>query len=280
MSEQGSVGKINIFANKFHDQSNNGVYISSGNDCSVFFNLVSGFDSTGIKARASNHHIAFNKVYCTQTTDLGAINATGNGTPDADGYNGSGTVIENNLITGEAGNGICVSKQDSGSLKDPVIRNNNILWDSSPSLDCYSIRFVSCESIGAIISGNKSINHSNGIALTIEDPNTEYHDDMIIENNIMNFATEDGIALQNIRYSIISENESKKCSASKSGLLLSNCSYNKILNNDFSDYQGSPTMAYGVESLAGSDYNYFYHNDTSGVVTSSYTGLGANSTTH
>lgn len=280
VSEQGTVEKVFIFANQIYDPSNNGIYVSSGDDCSIFFNTVSGHDSTGIKARASNHHIAFNKIFCTQSTVLGGITVTGNGAPDVDGYNGQGTQVENNIISGDAANGIWTAKQDAGSFKDLVIRDNNFQWNSSPSQNCDSVKFVSCKSIGAIISGNKSINHSNGIVLTVEDPNTEYHDDVTITENIVNGGTEDGIALQNIRYSEISDNQSKKCATNKSGLLISNCSYNKIHDNDFSDYQGSATMSYGVEALSGSDYNYYYHNDTSGVVTSSYTGLGANSTTH
>jgi hypothetical protein len=105
----------------------NGVYISSGFDCTVLggtFRRLNGSGSVGVKARGSGHTICGNTV----EDSFAGIQVSGNGvTPDAENANGSGTVVVGNTIRNVTQSGIVINNQDGYEPRDYSIANNQLV---------------------------------------------------------------------------------------------------------------------------------------------------------
>jgi hypothetical protein len=105
----------------------NGVYISSGFDCTVSggtFRRLNGEGSVGVKARGSGHTIFGNTV----EGSFAGIQVSGNGvTPDAENANGSGTVVVGNIIRNVTQSGIVVNFQDGYEPRDFTVSNNQLV---------------------------------------------------------------------------------------------------------------------------------------------------------
>lgn len=137
---------LNITGDDGHD---NGVYISSGFGCTIGGCTFRDYIGAGVKARGSQHLVAL----CTiRGCGLG-ISATGNGlTPDADGANGSGTVVSLNTVTGcTTGYGIVVQEQD-GLLPRDFHVVNNIVEDHLPTGGFSPIEVAAVK--GILVTGN------------------------------------------------------------------------------------------------------------------------------
>jgi hypothetical protein len=271
-----TIERIRIYTNKLINASNNGIYVSSGTDMEIWDNDVMYFDCTGIKLRDSYHNVHHNRIFCDVPSGaISGITVTGNGYDDGDGFNGRDTIVNANIITGNATAGIMSGTHDGFSLKNPHIINNVINFGPSPSKPAYGIFFKS-SSDGSIISGNMAIGgHTFGLLMNA-DP-IHYHDNTLITNNSFIGGTNDAFALVNIRYSLITNNQGKNCASKRSGLMLYNSIYNMAYNNDLGDDQASPTQGYGVEEQGLSDYNEYLNNYVTGVVKAEYYGLGPHS---
>lgn len=109
-----------------YDCWDNGVYISSGMDCTVTggtFSRLLGEGSTGVKARGSCHVVSNNTI----ENCFNGIQLSGNGaTPDPDGANGSGSVAIGNAVRNTISSGIVVNFQDGLDPRDFIISNNTL----------------------------------------------------------------------------------------------------------------------------------------------------------
>jgi hypothetical protein len=104
----------------------NGVYISSGFDCTVVggtFRRLNGAGSAGVKARGSGHTISGNTV----EDAFSGISVSGNGAvPDSQNANGSGVVVIGNIIRNTTNAGIIVNEQDGLRPRDFSVMNNQL----------------------------------------------------------------------------------------------------------------------------------------------------------
>lgn len=172
-----------ISNNHIYRADNNGIYVSSGQWIKICGNIIRECDGNGIKARDSYHLISNNLVdQNSWAGGLIGIGVTGNGTPDADGFNGEGTLVIGNIVRGQFTAGIRMSDQDNGYLKNPIFVNNVIEMTDDPNLSLYGIH-VKGRSINSIIKGNTIKNAVYGIHYTVDDPNTDFHREALIANN-------------------------------------------------------------------------------------------------
>lgn len=395
---QGGSSYYNIINdNQIYKGDNNGIYISSGQWIEICGNIIRETDGNGIKARDSYHLICGNLIdQNSYTGGAIGIGVTGNGTPDADGFNGENTLVVGNIVRGRYTGGIRMNDQDSGYLKNPhfcdniielegdanfalygiqlkgrtqnavitgntiknsyfgiycgtddpnvdyhqqaIIANNsvkengqygiavvrfegssiignNVTSGDSPAYGIYVLNYsdantaeytsikdnyvkgnfntgiyvaadtgyinknvkidnneIEIESGGTYgirmpntstdteITNNSVSGHSIGIYIDVDDPNTETHAKMLISGNDTSAGTNDGISLEYVDNSLISNNISMNAAATRSGITLVDCTYNMVANNNCSDDQGTATQKFGIEEQGTSDYNVFIDN--------------------
>ncbi len=177
-------------SNSISNGDNNGIYISSGQWCVITGNVVMGCDGTSIRTRDSYHLISDNLVDANGWAGgVTGINITGNGTPDANGYNGEQVIVVGNTIRGLFTNGIGSAIQDSGYLKNPLIVGNSIETEDDPNELNYGIH-IDGRSIGMVLSNNTIKNADYGIYVSVDDANTDTHvNGLISENHITDTET-------------------------------------------------------------------------------------------
>mgnify|MGYP001017801579 CR=1 FL=1 len=161
----------------------NGVYISSGDAGSVtgctFDNLL-GDGSTGIKVRGSRHTVVGNTV--SNATNGGAgIMATGNGeTPDAQGRNGSGTVIAGNTITTTGHHGIYLGPQDGYFPRDFIVTGNCL---SDTATDGGGFTAIYAQGDGHIVQGNNIDGFSGAFGIASEGSSGDHFERIKVGGN-------------------------------------------------------------------------------------------------
>lgn len=171
--------------NQFYRPDNNSIYISSGQWAEICGNIIRETDDNGIKARDSYHLIMGNLIdQNSWTGGLIGIGVTGNGTPDADGFNGEGTLVIGNIIRGRFTAGIRMNDQDDGYHKNPVFVNNIIEMTGDANYSLYGIHMKG-RTVNSIVKGNTIKNAVYGIHYTIDDPNADgdYHREAMIADN-------------------------------------------------------------------------------------------------
>lgn len=279
IGEKGSVGNITISENTFKNQSNNGTYISSGNCCNIFLNYYEGFDGSAIKTRGDGHDVSKNRIVGTQNIAIAGISVTGNGQPNSSGFNADTCYIRDNKIKGKIVNAILVAKQDGGSLRSVIVSDNNIAFDPNFQEDKRGIVFLRCSSHGSNIEGNMIRHQQYGILFTVDDVDTEFHENCIITDNIASDSTRDNFAFQNLVRSSVSNNQIFNAGSNAACITLSKSSYNRLFHNDLSEYRIPKEQSYSIEAFDGSNYNSYYYNEIWNMdKKTAYHGLGNKST--
>lgn len=191
--------------NRFHRPDNNSVYISSGQWAEICGNIITETDDNGIKVRDSYHLICNNLIdQNSHTGGLIGIGVTGNGTPDADGFNGEGTLVIGNVIKGRFTAGIRMNEQDDGYHKNPVFVNNIIEMTGDANYSLYGIHMKG-RTDHSIVKGNTIKNAVYGIHYTIDDANSngDFHRQaMIADNEIWDSITYGILAVKVLQSSI------------------------------------------------------------------------------
>lgn len=175
-----------IGENEFYRCDNNSIYISSGQGTNIYNNNIKETDGSAIKVRDSYHNVIGNLI--DQNSWAGGIigiSVTGNGTPDADGFNGQDVELIGNQITGAFTAGINFSDQDNGYFKNPKIVSNIINITGGTG---YGVQ-IDGRSYGAIISKVTINNATFGIYFSLDDPNTDTHNDAIVNSCNINGST-------------------------------------------------------------------------------------------
>ncbi|MEH7116061.1 right-handed parallel beta-helix repeat-containing protein [Neobacillus vireti] len=201
----------------------NGVYVSSGNQCIIKGIIVNGAaNGMGVKVRGS-----YNEVFnCNVTGCQNGYSVTGNGlTPDSFGANGYGNIISNCIARNCLQYGITASIQDNLYQRNVKITNNTLI-DCATTGGSFSAILVQANF--AEITNNQIINcdgaygiyivgasgaltkecHVVGNTLTdvLEGIRTVYVTRAIIKDNIVNTATTHAIELRFTTDSLVNEN--------------------------------------------------------------------------
>lgn len=120
MIDSQRVGIRGVSISNCHD---NGVYVSSGFDCSAIGCRVSDIVNDAIKMRGSRHIMSGNTIRDASR----GIASTGNGVAlDSLNSNGYGTIIASNTISDVTGQSINVGGQDDGFQRDLTVSGNHI----------------------------------------------------------------------------------------------------------------------------------------------------------
>ena len=257
--------RTHIHHNSITDTDNNGVYISSGHQATVDHNTIYNLDDNFIKVRGSDHTVSHNVLTsdAASGSTLG-VALTGNGTPDADDWNGWNLVAQGNNIRGDFDYGIAVDDQDAGFVKTFDISGNIIEFSGSSTVK-RGISADALQSDGARITNNTIAGHIFGIRATGDATHT--HLNMTIDGNVCPVGTDSGITLAYVSQSKVSNNVSKNHATLKAGINMNNVTKTTFTNNDCGDDQAVATLSYGITEGAGSSENKYIHNTTKGAVT-------------
>lgn len=233
----GLVADIRISDCIIKNNSNNGVYISTGANIRIEDCIISMFNSSGIKVDGNNHYIIDNTIFCNASAPMNGIAAS----CDTSLCN---VIIEDNKIYGDAINGILCSDISTGQIKD-----NYIEFNESPSRPVYAIHVTSSDTQGLKIIDNIAKNHSFGVLLQ------GYHIYALIKDNVFNGGSNDGLSLTGLEYSVVNENSCANLGTGRSGICMNNGFNNRIINNNFSNNR------YGIEEIGSSTANEYAFNN-------------------
>lgn len=179
----GSSYKNVINCNEFYRADNNSIYISSGQWIEICGNVIKESDDSGIKVRDSYHLVCNNLIdQNSWAGGLIGIAVTGNGASDPNGFNGENTLVIGNIIKGKYTAGLRTGEQDGGYFRNPHFSNNIIELTGDPNVSLYGIHLKG-RSQNAILTDNIIKNAVFGIHVTIDDPNTDTHKEILINNN-------------------------------------------------------------------------------------------------
>lgn len=129
----------------------NGVYVSSGDFCSVSnCHIINVVDGSSIKMRGKNNVCRGNRIEGGTGT---SITMTGQGLVDSDGYNGWGLVVEGNTFLNVQAACRFDPRPDTngvdGHIKGGVFANNTIIGASDGDV---ALRLAACDSM--VVTGN------------------------------------------------------------------------------------------------------------------------------
>lgn len=266
----GDADRLIIHDNDCEGGDDNGIYLSSTTNVRVHHNRVKDFDSSGIKVRGSRQQIDHNIVSSPTAGAAGSgINITGNGTPDAGGYNGEDGIIDSNVVTGTfTGAGISVSEQvetgeTSGFLDNFKIIGNTIRVAATN----YGIKLAQGASTKGVVSNNTVAGQLTG--LIIQSYSSYAYSGLIIDSNDFSGGAGHGIyVVGEMEYSKITNNVSRNSSGSnKNGIYLLKTTYCDVSYNDVRDTQTVATQARGIYEYTNSTNNFYFGNLCSGNAT-------------
>ena len=176
----------------------NGIYVSSGENCVLSNIKVNGCNSSGIKVRGKNHVLES----CFINDSYIGISLTGNGsTTDSNGFNGGYSIVNNCIIDNCSDIGIDIGVQDDLYGCSYTVKNNTIKNVQSILTNRAFIRVTKSDNTNII--GNTLIGDVIGeysILITGEVKN------MNISNNVIKTKSKNGIRLNSLNNSIISYN--------------------------------------------------------------------------
>lgn len=267
-----------ISNNNFYNAGTDPIELTDSNCIAIINNIIEDDQAAaiinyGITVKGSSFEIIGNLIKVLDSAGNYGIQVYGDGGADSDNYNGYNSVIKDNHIIGPWGAGIFTGADGGYYPKNTKIIGNTIEIKTGGA---YGIR-IDGRSSGASIVNNNITGHSIGIFINIDDPNVDTHSKMLIKGNDTSNGTNDGINLSYVKYSLITDNISMNAAANMTGMALSNCEYNQVINNLCGDDQETPTQKFGIEELGASDYNHYINNDSTGVVTREYIITGSNS---
>lgn len=221
----------------------------------------------GMLIKGNNYVVSDNYIESNSTTGTYGIAMNGDGSADANNYNGENFIVKGNHLIGSYNTAIGTFADASNYyVRNPKIMNNIIEITSG---GYYGIK-IDGRSQDAAIIDNHITGQAIGILVSTDDPNTDTHSRMLIKGNNICGGSGNGVALSYVMRSLITDNISMNNAAGSSGIGLTNCEYNHVVNNMCGDDQGTATQKYGIEELTSSDYNIYTDNDSTNVVTREY----------
>jgi len=149
-----SSSRVHMESNNIRYCCENGIYVSSGNDNVAANNTVMYVAGYGIKMRGNGHRAIGNRIDHTGNygTAAGGVAITGT----ASGFDYSGAVISDNIISNTTSFGILLSRDDGDTFTDWTIRGNTITDTGDSSLgNSYGMGlYVNAGCSRGVISGN------------------------------------------------------------------------------------------------------------------------------
>lgn len=270
--------------NGFYDVGEEPILFTDSNNVTISYNIIKDTGIAGhdlldeaITVKGNSYEVIGNLIEVEDSSAIFGIVAYGDGSADSDNYNGYDTTIKNNHIIGPFTTGISTLADGGYYLKNPKIINNTIEIESGGA---YGIRLDGRSNGASIVGNNISGSYSIGIYTSIDDPNTDTHERMLIKGNDACGSTSDGLFLTRTHYSLITDNVFMNGTSNGVGITLSTCTYNNVINNLLGDNQDTATQKYGVLEQTASDYNIIIDNDCERLTNSGiyrYTITGSNS---
>lgn len=229
-----------------NDCWDNGVYISSGFNCSVTggtFRRLNGEGNVGVKARGSGHTITGNTIESSN----GGIQISGNGvTLDSEGANGSGNVVTGNTMRNIATSAIVINFQDGYEPRDCTVSGNTLV---DVAVSGGSIPAIIIRGNGHHIVGNTINGFSGAYAMNCEgELGTLRRRLKISGNRIRGGLANEGIRLTYVGDSQIDGNAFDGNSGADF-VELRSCDNVRIINNDCPTATISTPSAYPSTNL-------------------------------